>query len=45
MSPDGLTELGPGEQAALTTEGMDSGSETASTDAVVELLETRTTAS
>jgi hypothetical protein len=45
MSPDGLTELGPGEQAALTTEGTDSGSETASTDAVVELLETRTTAS
>jgi hypothetical protein len=43
MNPDGLTDLGPEEQAALMTEGMDSGSEMAQTDAVVELLETRTT--
>ena len=43
MSPDGLTDLNPQEQAALMTEGMDSGSEMVQTDAVVELLETRTT--
>jgi hypothetical protein len=45
MSFDGLTDLNPEGQAALMTEGMDSGSEAAQTDAVVELLETRTTAS
>ena len=45
MSPDGLIDLGPQGEAALMTNGMGSGSETASTDAVVELLETRTTAS
>ena len=43
MNPDGVTDLGAEEQAALMTEGMDSGSEMAQTDAVVELLETRTT--
>jgi hypothetical protein len=41
MSPEGLIDLGPTGQTALLTEGNHSGSETVTTEAVVELLETR----
>ncbi|MGB9301609.1 MAG: hypothetical protein WCD51_13595 [Anaerolineae bacterium] len=45
MSPDSLTGVGPQGEAPAMTEGTGSGSEVAQTDAVVELLETRSTES